>query len=295
MIKADLHIHSNVSDGSSSIEEIIEVAQSKKLDIIAITDHDTTSHFAKIPADTRGIIVIPGVELSAICYQSNMRAHILGYDIKEPAVITALTQPLLEARNENSEKQVEVLKSAGFSIDEAKLARADGKYLYKQHIMDWLVTTGQAPDMFGTFYQKIFKHGGICDFDIEYLNMFDAVHAIKQAGGLAVLAHPGKQQNTALIPKLVHAGLDGLELNHHTHSEQDRVAIKDYAWRYDLVLTGGSDYHGRYEPQPYGIGDFLSPPSGIKALQGHSFLQQVPYLDEGEVCLSWQMAASPLA
>jgi len=161
---------------------------------------------------------------------------------------------------------VDILLQQGFKIDKNKLARADGMYLYKQHIMDWLVSTGQATEMFGGFYKQTFKNGGTCDFDILYPDAFEAVRLIKKAGGLAVLAHPGQQQNFWLIPELVKIGLDGLELNHHTHSEKDREIIQDYANQYGLFLTGGSDYHGKYEPQPFGIGDFLSEKSGVEAI-----------------------------
>ena len=264
-MKADLHIHSTVSDGSDPIEQIIIAARNKGLDAIAITDHDTMSHMTQIPADV-DIQVIGGVEISAVHRKTNTRAHMLGYDIQKPEIITALTESLLVARNKNSEEQAEVLRRHGYHIDIDKLARADGKYLYKQHIMDWLVTTGQAPDMFGDFYQKTFKRGGICAFDIEYVDVFEAVKSIKGAGGLAVLAHPGQQQNFWLIPELVRLGLDGLEMNHHTHNEKDRETIRDYAKQYNLFLTGGSDYHGKYEPQPFGIGDLLSEKSGVVAL-----------------------------
>jgi predicted metal-dependent phosphoesterase TrpH len=264
-MKADLHIHSTVSDGSDTIAQIIETAKAKGLDAVAVTDHDTLSHAAQIPADA-GIRVIAGVELSAVHRKSNTQAHILGYNLQKPHLITALTRPLLEARNKNSEKQAEILIRIGFRIDPDRLARADGKYLYKQHIMDFLVAAGQVPDMFGDFYQTTFKRGGICAFDIEYTDVFEAVRVIKEAGGLSVLAHPGRQQNFGLIPELVAAGLDGLELNHPANSPKDRETILDYAKRFGLFRTGGSDYHGRYEPQPSGIGDFLSDDSGVKAI-----------------------------
>jgi len=264
-VKADLHIHSTVSDGSDSIGQIVVMARSKELDAIAITDHDTMSHISLIPADA-DIRVIGGIEISSVHRKTNTRAHILGYNIKKPEIITALTGPLLEARNKNSEEQVEILRRHGYKIKTDNLARADGKYLYKQHIMDWLVTTGQAPDMFGDFYQKTFKQGGICAFDIEYIDVFDAVKLIIESGGLAVLAHPGQQQNFWLIPELVKLRLNGLELNHHTHSKKDREIIRDYANQYSLFLTGGSDYHGKYEPQPFGIGDLFSEESGVAAI-----------------------------
>ena len=264
-MKADLHIHSTISDGSDTIEQIINIAKEKQLDAIAITDHDTLSHVVQIPFNA-GLKIIIGVEISSVHRETNTRAHILGYNIKKPEIVTALTQPLLEARNENSEKQAEILINSGFSINMEKLARADGKYLYKQHIMDWLVTSGQVPDMFGSFYQTTFKQGGICAFDIKYIDVFEAVRAIKEAGGLAVLAHPGQQQNYWLIPELVSSRLDGLELNHHTHGEKDKETIRDCATQYGLFLTGGSDYHGKYEPQTFGIGDFLAEDSGVLAI-----------------------------
>ena len=264
-MRADLHIHSTVSDGSDTIAQIIDAAKQKGLDAIAITDHDTLSHLRQIPADT-GIKVVVGVEISAIHLETKTKAHILSYNIQKPDLLTALTQTILIARNRNSEKQIEILLGQGFKIDKDKLAKADGLCIYKQHIMDWLVSTGQASELFGGFYKKTFKNGGPCDFDICYPDVFDTVKTVKNAGGLAVLAHPGQQKNFYLIPELVKIGLDGLEINHHTHTEQDILAIRGYANQYSLFLTGGSDYHGKYEDQSAGIGDYLSEESGVRAI-----------------------------
>lgn len=267
MIKADLHIHSTVSDGSDSIEQIIRTAEEKELDFISITDHDTMSHISQIPKNTK-VKIISGVEISAVDPSNNLRAHILGYNIQKPEIITAMTQAVLEARNRNSERQAEILVRQGYRIDLDKLARADGKYLYKQHIMDYLVSTNQAPEMFGSFYKSTFKNNGVCAFDIEYINVHEAVKTIKAAGGQVVLAHSGQQQNFYLIPFLSALGLDGLELNHHANNDKDKETIRKFAKDYGLFLTGGSDYHGRYEPQTFGIGDFISEESGVLAICG---------------------------
>jgi hypothetical protein len=264
-LSADLHIHSNASDGSDTIPAIIEMAKKKGLDAIAITDHDTLSHLSKITHDPL-LQVIGGIEISASHKKTNTKAHILGYSIQRPELVMALTQPLLEARNRNSEKQVTILQDEGFRIDMAMLARADGRYLYKQHIMEFLVNTNQIGEMFGGFYQSVFKNGGICDFEIEYVDVFDAIQSIKEAGGIAVLAHPGQQQIFWLIPDLVRCGLNGLELNHPSHNEYDKMKIREIAVRHGLFLTGGSDYHGKYEPTTFGIGDFLSDESGVIAI-----------------------------
>ncbi|MCL2141082.1 MAG: PHP domain-containing protein [Dehalococcoidia bacterium] len=264
-MKADLHVHSTVSDGSDSIAELVIMARAKGLDAIAVTDHDTVAHFVRIP-QYDDILVIGAIELSSVHRKTNTRAHVLGYGIKNPEIISIMTQPILEARNRNSEKQAEILIRHGFRIDLDKIARADGRYLYKQHLMDWLVSSGQVPNMFGDFYHKTFKNGGICAFDIEYMDVLDAVKLVKEAGGLAVLAHPGQQQNFWLIPELVQNGLDGIELNHHSHSVKDKEIVREQAALLGLFMTGGSDFHGKYEPQPFVIGDFLSDESGVQVI-----------------------------
>jgi len=264
-LKADLHIHSVFSDGSDSISQIIDTAKKKRLDVISVTDHDTTEHWHRIPEESE-IKIIPGVEISAIHYKTKLKAHILGYNIKETDQLNVFLQNTLIARSKNSEKQIEILIRNGFRIDTEKLAKAAGNIIYKQHIMQWLISTGQAEDMFGSFYQKTFKNGGICDFDISYPDIFDIIIAVKQAGGIAVLAHPGQQQNFNLIQELTGCGLDGLEINHPANTENDKTIIRDHAKKFNLFLTGGSDYHGKYENKSAAIGDFLSEESGVYAI-----------------------------
>lgn len=265
MKKADLHIHSRISDGSCTIEELISLAEKKGLDAIAITDHDTLAQAWRIPAGS-AVKVTPGIEISAFDYEANMRVHILGYRIQNIQTVEDFVHPLLLSRHENSVKQIEILRQNGFSIDTDKLSRADGKYIYKQHIMEYLVKTGQAPDMFGEFYKRIFKGNGICAFDIRYLNPYEAIRVIREAGGLAVLAHSGQQQNFSLIPHMVKEGLAGLELNHPANSSQDKQVIREFAKNYSLFLTGGSDFHGDYEANTPGIGSCLSEESGVNAI-----------------------------
>jgi predicted metal-dependent phosphoesterase TrpH len=264
-MKADLHIHSTVSDGCASIAGIIEMAEAKGLDAIAITDHDTFSHIAQTPVSEK-LIIVPGLEISAIDKNSGRHVHILGYNIEEPEIVMALTQPLLEARHRNTLRQIAVLQARGFVIDIGQLKPADGEYLYKQHVMDYLVSTGQTDEMFGSFYKNTFKNNGICHFDIPYIDALDAVAAVSRAGGQAVLAHPGQQQNFYMIPELVRLGLRGLELNHPSNSPSDKGILREYAQKHRLFLTGGSDYHGIFERPDVGVGDYLSEESGIRAI-----------------------------
>lgn len=261
-MKADLHIHSNVSDGSDTIESIIEQAIKSGLDMIAITDHDTLAHMKKIPATSK-IKVIAGVEISAVDKSSATKAHTIGYNIKDISMVEQLTLPLLHRRHQNSLKQIATLKENGYKIDLDKVKKADGQFIYKQHIMEYLVSTNQAREMFGDFYQRVFKNGGICDFDIEYIDICEAVDTIKKAGGQCVLAHPGQQKNFYLLEKLP---FDGVEYNHLIHSVSDKKIIRAYADKYGLFLTGGSDYHGNYEAKKTKIGEYLAEESGVKAL-----------------------------
>ncbi|WP_286029476.1 PHP domain-containing protein [Anaerotignum lactatifermentans] len=265
MRKADLHMHSRVSDGSYTIRELAELAAKNGLDVIAVTDHDTLSHASQIP-EGLPVKVIPGIEISAYDYTVDKRVHVLGYGIQDMELVEDFVHPLLEARHENSMKQIGILEENGYHVDLDKIHRADGKYIYKQHIMEYLVQTGQAPDMFGEFYQKIFKNNGICHFDIKYLDPYEAVRVITAAGGKAVLAHSGQQQNFDLIPKLVEAGLKGLELNHPANDEQAHEKIRRYADVYGLFLTGGSDFHGTYEKAAPDLGIYLAEESGVEAL-----------------------------
>ncbi|MFZ7134210.1 MAG: PHP domain-containing protein [Eubacteriales bacterium] len=267
-INADLHIHSKISDGSETIDEIIKIAKQKGLTHIAITDHDTLdgTFYAVSQGKKEGLMVIPGVEISAIDLNTGKKVHILGYGIKHRDPITALCEPLLKRRHLNCLKQIGILNQNGYCVPENILKKNVHQYIYKQHIMDYLVSTGQVEEMFGDFYQKIFKNRGICDFDISYINACDAVKAVKKAGGFAVLAHPGQQQNFDSIHGLVSAGLDGLELNHLSNSEKDRNHIREMACQYELFLTGGSDYHGRFEKQTVEIGCFTAEKEAVEII-----------------------------
>lgn len=120
------------------------------------------------------------------------------------------------------------MQKDGIEIDINKLNKEDGKYIYKQHIMEYLVETKQVIEMFGSFYKTVFKSGGICDFDIEYIDVYDAVNVIKSAGGLAVLAHPGQQKNFYLIDKIP---FDGIEFNHLANSEGDKKNNKGVCFK----------------------------------------------------------------
>ena len=145
--------------------------------------------------------------------------------------------------------------------EECKTSRV----LYKQHIMAAMKDLSYTDPKYQKLYKSVFKNHGICARDISYVDAIDAVKAIKADNGIAVLAHPGQLNSFDVIPKLVEAGLDGIELNHLDHSEEDKNRIIEYANFYNLTLSGGTDFHGRYGAEIQ-LGDIHCPPTFIEYL-----------------------------
>ena len=260
-IEADLHIHSVRSDGSETREWILQRAKEKGLQWISFTEHDSTIYTEEGIALGKhyGITVIPGVEMSTLSKRIGKRVHILGYGFSQGTNINNIGHETLAARDINCRKQIAILKAKGYDISSEQVSTlVKGGCIYKQHIMEWLVRTGQCEELFGDFYKTTFKNGGICDFDICYPEPVDAVKAIVADGGYPVLAHPGQQENYELIPELVEVGLKGLEWNHPANSVEAKEIIEKYANEYSLFLTGGSDFHGRFEVGSAEIGSFPS-------------------------------------
>ncbi|MFK3936175.1 hypothetical protein ACI2JA_01510 [Alkalihalobacillus sp. NPDC078783] len=159
-----------------------------------------------------------------------------------------MCQPLLARRHAHSLWQMERIAEAGYSIDHKQVARLalPSETIYKQHIMAHLTDAPVSSSAYQTLYRYLFKGDGPAAGDILYVDAFDAVRAIKVDGGIAIVAHPGQLDSYDLIPELLEAGLDGVERNHPDHDSSDHERIDQLARTYDLLLTGGSDYHGSF-------------------------------------------------
>lgn len=272
-MKGDLHIHSTISDGSYTFKEIIDMASERRLTHISFTNHDTVEGIkeAQEYGKLKGVEVIPGIEISAYDFKRKRKVHILGYNFNPEAPnIKKLCSPLLEKRNENSLWQAKTLIEHGYNIDSFYLnekCRESG-VLYKQHIMQALIKEGYTDKIYSPLYRKLFKNNGICDRDITYIDAFDAVRAVKEDKGIAVLAHPGQLNSYEIAEELICYGLDGIELNHPSHTQEDLIKIKNIAEKYVLILTGGSDFHGRYgEELNIKPGDYKCPVQTLKLLE----------------------------
>lgn len=259
MFKADCHIHTRNSDGYNTVDEIFEMALKSELTHMAITDHDTLKGYeeTKIKSEKFGIKTVKSLEISAIDKNTGIRVHLLGYNIKKDHIIEELCRSIVQQRNQKAKKQVETLNKNGYKIDYDELYVFSKGYVFKQHIFDMLLKTGQTENIFPSINETLFKNGGECDIDMDYIEVREAVKAVKQSGGYSVIAHPGQQKNIYLVDELVKLGLYGLELNHEANSIEYREMIEEKAKEYNLILTGGSDYHGIYARRDTQVGSYL--------------------------------------
>jgi predicted metal-dependent phosphoesterase TrpH len=205
-LKADLHTHSVFSSGSMTVEELARAAVQAGLTHLGITDQETTRHFAAIDQlqERLNLTILAGVEITAFDPANGRPAHILGYDLKFPQIIDDFCQPLRDRRHENTLRQKAILENSGFRFTPNLEKRHE--VLFKEHLLADLQQSGQIEDLFGFFYQQWFMNQGPCDFDFEPVNVFDAIRAIKSAGGIPVLAHPGRYKNFNLIRRLLPFG-----------------------------------------------------------------------------------------
>ncbi|WP_449316904.1 PHP domain-containing protein [Rubneribacter sp.] len=251
----DLHVHTTASDGSDTFEQVLDQARGRGVGRVAFTNHDTTRGLAEAASlgARFGVEVVGGIEVSAYDFERDRKVHVLGYGLAEgsPAV-EALCAPVLERRNANSLWQLDRLVEAGLEVDVDRalaLAAASG-CLYKQHLMAALTDEPHPSPAYRALYRSLFKDGGICDRDIAYVDARDAVRAIVEDGGAAVLAHPGQLDSYDLVPALADCGLSGIERAHPDHGPADRERCEELARRHGLFCTAGSDYHGAFGSVP---------------------------------------------
>jgi 3',5'-nucleoside bisphosphate phosphatase len=250
----DLHIHSVYSDGSDTPAELVGLAVRKRLSAISITDHDTMAGTPEAieAGNESGLEVIPGLEISGVHGQTYV--HILGYgmEMDAPGLVTGLAR-LQMARDERNLKIVQKIVDLGFpiSIEEVHKISRIGQ-TGRPHIAKVLLAHGVVKSIPEAF-ERFLKKGAPAYVSRFVYDSIEAIGMIKQAGGIAVLAHPYQIDPTlhhlpGLLAELAGIGLDGIELYYPTQSSGIRKKIKRIAERYQLLYTGGSDYHGDVRP-----------------------------------------------
>lgn len=253
----DLHVHTEYSDGSESPENILEQAANKNIQYLSFTDHDSLywltgnskRHF--ISASSKGIRLIRGIELSTRDSQSGKKAHLLAYwpgDVpSEIGSISQIAHDTQKMRNGVALRQIEILNDMGYPIDyDIVLGLTMDGQIFKHHIMLELINLGYEKKMNGSFCNKVFGKKGNLNIKKDYPETSEVLHAIREDGGISVLAHPGENQIQNMIQRLKGEGLRGVECFHPSHSREYCEEVKRIALENGLAVTSGSDYHGKY-------------------------------------------------
>jgi predicted metal-dependent phosphoesterase TrpH len=243
--KADLHMHTTCSDGKYTPTELVHKAKNYGLSCISITDHDTMSGIdeAQMAAQGLGIEVIPGVEVSSSF--NDKETHILCYGVdKNNKTWKSILESQRGLRRERATEMVNRINGMGYPVSIDDVAGfADLDVVTRPHIAQALVQVGYASDTRDAFSRFI---GNDCPgyVPMKLVDVFELIDAAHQAGGLAVLAHPGTQFSTEQIMTLIEAGLDGLEYLHPSQGYYLQQKFKELAHQHKLLATAGSDFHG---------------------------------------------------
>ena len=272
MRRIDLHSHSNRSDGTFTPSEVVRLAAERELDVVALTDHDTTDGLTEALEEgaRNGVDVVPGVEFSAEFEQTSV--HVLCYwmDVENDALQQELRR-LRDDRFRRGELMVERLAALGLPIEFERVKEIAGEAtIVRPHIAQAMVEAGHVETEKDAFDRWIGdgKPGHVAK---HALDPVEAVGLIRGAGGVCVLAHPGMwgDQSSvpdALIERMAAAGMLGLEVDHPDHTPEALEHYRRLAGDLGLVATGGSDCHGlRYDPVR--LGTSLCDPGAFDALR----------------------------
>lgn len=249
----DLHSHSTASDGAFAPAVVVREAHKTGLSAIALTDHDTTAGLAEAVDEGRrlGIRVVPGVELSAV--EDDHETHILGLHLGDTTPIDAKLSELRDMRRTRAAKIVDLLNEHGVRITfEAVLEQAGGAAIGRPHVARALIAEGWAVDSRDAF-DRYLASGRPGFAPKEQLTMRDAIAIIHSAGGLAIVAHPGQNGTRDRVEALMRDGLDGVEVRHPSHSNEDVIRLMALVEHFGLVPSGGSDWHGVPGPRTLGV------------------------------------------
>ena len=270
-MSGDLHLHSRYSDGSLDIEQIAYIASKSSLKYISITDHDCLDSWnsLNIISSKYNINIITGVELSCMDFKRNRKVHILCYNAEKTDALKSICKYVTDSRADAGQKMTNiVLQKYNVIFGLLKKYASNNGCIYKQHIMHALMQSGYSTSVYGDLYSYIFSKETPCgNIKVSYIDVRDAIHTIKMAGGKAILAHPKCYNSFELMDELIDESMiDGIEVWHPSNLREDVEYIYSKVKENDLIATGGSDFHGLYNSSSRYIGQFYTPDKYIKML-----------------------------
>lgn len=249
-MRIDLHTHSTASDGTDSPADLVRAARAAGLDVVALTDHDTTrGHAEALAALPARLTLVTGAELS--CRYDGISMHMLAYlfDPEEPALL-AERELVRDDRVPRAQGMIARLNGLGVPVTWEQVARIAGDgSVGRPHIATALVELGVVETVNDAFTPEWLADGGRAYMAKHESDPFEALRLIKGAGGVAVFAHPAASKRGRTVPEsaiadLAEAGLDGIEVDHMDHDPETRARLRGLAKELGLLVTGSSDYHG---------------------------------------------------
>jgi predicted metal-dependent phosphoesterase TrpH len=271
-VRIDLHAHSNVSDGTQAPADVIASAVEAGLDVVALTDHDSTDGWAEaaVAAREHGIALVPGMEVSCRT-EEGISVHLLSYlhDPAHPGLLEEITKAK-DARHTRAERMVTLLaEDYPLTWDDVIHHVAPGATLGRPHIADALVAAGVVEDRSEAFSSILTSRSRY--FVQHYApDPALAVELVRAAGGVPVFAHPvasarGRIVGERTYQEMIDAGLAGLEIYHRDNPEEGREFLRRLAQRHGLLVTGSSDYHGAGKPNL--LGENLTSPEVLARIE----------------------------
>ena len=271
-MRIDLHAHSNVSDGTEAPADVMASAARAGLDVVALTDHDSTAGWTEAAdaAATYGVALVPGMEVSCRT-EEGISVHLLSYlhDPTHPGLLEEITKAK-DSRLTRAERMVTILaEDYPLTWDDVIHHVAPGATLGRPHIADALVAAGVVEDRSEAFASILTSRSRY--FIPHYASdPATAVELVRAAGGVPVFAHPVASARGRIVGErtyrdMIDAGLAGLEIDHRDNPEEGRDFLRKLAARHGLLITGSSDYHGTGKPNL--LGENLTAPDMLARIE----------------------------
>ena len=270
----DLHTHTTFSDGALPAEVLVRIAKNTQLTHLAISDHDSCKsvNFAyEYQKKETNLQLIPATELTAFDFEQGRRVHLLCYYPEQSAALKQFCDEMAARRNQVCGQSLKELKQLYPQFDERMALDfcQDSGVLYKTHLIRVLYELGYTDGIYKELYKELFgsKNGKVLH-DPAYESVETVLQVIKESKGVAVLAHPSVYQSMNLAKELAQKGLiDGVEIEHPRNTEQDKAELYTLAREYDLIITGGSDFHGMHSSRSVVLGQCQTQQEQLKRIE----------------------------